>query len=333
METVRKILLDTDPGGDDSVALLWLANCVHQGLAELVAVTTAAGNVSAHRTFTSASQLLALGGLPAVPVGRGQAAETPQADASHIHGADGMGNLAQTLPPSRHDWLTAPTSVEVLIDTIAAHPGEVTIAAIAPFTNLAQAEAQHPGILRQAQEVVLMAGAVQAPGNVTPTAEFNVWFDPAAAHTVLNSGAKIVVIPLDVTRHLIFTEAMAQQITQAHATTPLAQFLLQLCRFMTQTALTYRETAGVPGFLVHDAATIAYLLYPELFTFRRVNLQVETLGQWTYGQTVVDWRHQPKPAANVWLATQVDATNFFACLVEDFKMLVAPAGDRAEEQT
>lgn len=328
MPTAAKIILDTDPGGDDSVALLWLLSLVQQGFAELIAVTTAAGNVSAHRTFASASQLLGLLGFAAVPLGRSQGLDTPQADASHIHGADGMGNLAQTLPPPPHSWQTAPTSVDLLVQAIAAHPQEITIVAIAPFTNLAQAEQQHPGILQQAREVVLMAGAVQCPGNVTPTAEFNVWFDPPAAQTVLQSGAQVVVIPLDVTRRLIFTEAMAQAVTQATPTTPLAEFIVSLSRFMRQTALAYRETSGTPGFLIHDAATIAYLFYPELFHFRRVNLQVETLGQWTKGQTVLDDRHGPKATANAWLATEVDTDNFFACLLEDLKTLLALNRDR-----
>lgn len=324
---VYNIILDTDPGGDDIFALLWLLSLVQQGFAELVAVTTTEGNVSAQQTFLNASQVLATVGYSQIPVGRGTAAQTsvqstvPSTDASHIHGADGMGNLAASLQPAAHDYEQAPSSVELLIHHLNQAPGDITVVAIGPLTNLAAAEAAQPGILRQAKEIVIMAGAFSCAGNVTPQAEFNVWFNPEAVQTVLNCGKDIVVIPLDVTRHLIFTNAMAEQV-ERHTGDAIATYIRQLCRFLTQTNLAYRETGGCPGFLVHDAATLAYLFYPQTLLLRRAAVQVEITGEWSRGQTIMDRRFLPQTSANAWVATQVDAVNLLAVLVEDLKRLV-----------
>lgn len=322
-----KILLDTDPGGDDIFALLWLQSLVKQGLAELVAVTTAAGNVSAAKTFSSAGQILQLAGADLVEVGRGVLLKEAADDAAHIHGADGMGNLSTTLPPSKQTYATARSSDDIVIDRLSNAPGEITIVAIGPLTNLAAAEAKHPGILQNAKEIVVMAGAFRCPGNVTAQAEFNVWFNPEAAAIVFGSRADIVVMPLDVTRQLIFTPEMAQAVGRVNPSSELTTFLIALCGFMTGTALGYRETSGIPGFLVHDAATLGYLFYPETLLLRRASVQVETQGTWTRGQTLMDDRPIAKPNGNAWVALQVDAAAFFTRFVEDLKYLVHSRGE------
>jgi inosine-uridine nucleoside N-ribohydrolase len=317
---IPKIILDTDPGGDDIFAFLWLLSLVKQGWAELVAVTAADGNVPARRTFSNSSQVLGLGGFSHIEVGRGVPVNGESVeDAAHIHGSDGMGNLSHTLPPATHRWETARDSDELLIDKLNAAPGEITIVAIAPLTNLAAAEMKSPGILKKAREIVIMAGAFYCPGNITPHAEFNSFYNPKAARIVFDSRNDIVVMPLDVTRKLIFTRDMAQAVNQANPESTLSQFAIALCDFMTGTALTYRETRGIPGFLVHDAATLGYLFYPETLMLRRANVRVETRGEWTRGQTLIDSRHSTKVDANAWVALQVDEVGFFASFVEDLK--------------
>ncbi|MBE9011264.1 nucleoside hydrolase [Pseudanabaenaceae cyanobacterium LEGE 13415] len=318
---IPKIILDTDPGGDDIFALLWLQSLVKQGLSELVAVTTAGGNVAPEKTFSSASRVLSLGGLAAVEVGRGVAiAKTPD-DASHIHGSDGMGNLSAQLPAPVHCYETARYSDEILIDRLTATPGEITVIAIAPLTNLAAAEKKSPGILRNAKEIIIMGGAFHCPGNVTPHAEFNLWFDPAAAEIVLNSRDDLVITSLDVTRRLVFTREMGKAIARSNPTSELSKFLTNLCEFMISTALKYRETDGIEGFLVHDAATLGYLFYPETMRWRRAKVQMETRGEWTKGMTAIDDRNCAKQPANAWIASDVDATRFFTNLIEDLKAL------------
>jgi inosine-uridine nucleoside N-ribohydrolase len=321
--SLPKIILDTDPGGDDTFALLWLLSLVKQGLAELVAVTAADGNVSVQRTFTNSSQILGLAGYSQIPVGRGVVVnDDAVTNASHIHGIDGMGNLSNYLPPASHNWATAPASDAMIVEHLSAAPGEITLVAIGPLTNLAAAETKRPGILRQAKEIVLMAGAFHGPGNVTPHAEFNIWFNPDAAQTVFESRADIVVMPTDVTNHLIFTQAMAEAVSRANQDSIIAQLLTRLCKFMISTSTGYRETSGVEGFLVHDAATLGYLFYPQAFLFQRAKVYVETQGQWTKGQTLIDRRLSPQLDANAWIALQVDQAKLFTNLIEDLRSLL-----------
>jgi len=329
-DRIPKIILDTDPGGDDIFALFWLQSLVKQGLAELIAVTTAGGNVSVEKTFSSASRILSLGGLPDVEVGRGAAIEHSADDAAYIHGTDGMGNLSSQLPNPIHSYKAARYSEDILIEQLNQMPGEIIVVAIAPLTNLAAAEKKSPGILKKAKEIIIMGGAFTCPGNVTPYAEFNLWFDPEAAEIVLESRHDLVITSLDITRQLIFTREMAQSIAsqlasetaQTNPESKLAQFLLKLCEFMIGTALEYRETNGVSGFLLHDAATLGYLFYPETLLWKRAKVQIETRGTWTRGQTLIDDRNLAKQPSNAWVAVEIDAARFFTNLTEDLKSLV-----------
>ena len=267
--------------------------------------------------------MLELGNLSHVPVGRGVIAIAHETeDAAHIHGSDGMGNLSRTLPPPSHSYDEAPFSDELIIDALQADPGEITLIAIGPLTNLAAAETKRPGILQLAKEIVVMGGAMQCRGNITPHAEFNIWFNPTAAATVFHSRNDSVVIPMDVTTQLVFTPYMAQLATRSAIDSPLAIFIRQLCEFMVGTALSYRETNGTQGFLVHDAATLAYLFYPETLLLRRSHLEVETQGPLTRGQTLIDRRHRAKTEANAWVAMQVEVQGVFTNLVEDLNHLV-----------
>lgn len=320
-----KIILDTDPGGDDSFAFLWLLSLVKQGLAELVAVTSVDGNVHARLTFAAAAKLLALCGVDGVEIGRGVigGSQSDVDDAGAIHGEDGMGNLSHTLPEPTQQYETARYSDDLLIDALQAAPGEITVVAIAPFTNLAAAEGKSPGVLQLAKEVVIMGGAFRAAGNITPEAEFNIAYDPEAAQVVFNCCSNIVVLPLDITDHIVFTPDMAAQVSNTNPNSTISQFIVALCTFMTGTALAFRETQGRSGFLVHDAATLAYLFYPEMLRFRRAQVQVETNGDWTRGKTLFDNRHKTKVGANAWVALDVDAPNLLAALIEDLKLLVA----------
>lgn len=316
------IILDTDPGGDDAVALLWVLSLVQQGNANLTAVTSVGGNVAVAQTFANASRILALGGFQHIEVGRGVAINSAALDASHIHGQDGMGGLSNLLPVSPHQYELARSSEDIIIHHLTVNPGVVTLVAIGPLTNLAAAEAKCPGILRQAREVVVMGGAFRCRGNVTSHAEFNLWFDSEAAQVVLQSGSNVVVIGLDVTHRLIFTRDMAQAVQRCAKGSAIATFLVALSECMIATNLSYRETGGIEGFLVHDAATLAYLFYPETLLFRRAQVDVETQGERTRGQTLMDDRHVAKPGANAWVALQVDHQTLLANLVEDLKRFV-----------
>ena len=318
---MTKIIFDTDPGGDDIFALLWLLSLQKQGKAELIAVTTAEGNINSKLTFINASKVLSLGGFEQVELARGVTVKKSQvADAAYIHGMDGMGNISNSLLAAKHDFDSAIYSDELIIDKLNAHPGEITIIAVAPLTNLAAAETKNPGILKKAKEIVIMGGAFKVPGNVTPHAEFNIFYNPEAAEKVFASCNNIVVLPLDITEKLIFTPEMAEDIVR-NSESNLTQFISDLCNFMTETNLRYRQTKGKKGFLVHDGAAVAYLFYPDTLLFRRAKVDIETKGNYTQGKTLFDERFQAKSDANAWVALQVDKVGLLASLLEDLNFL------------
>ena len=318
------ILLDTDPGGDDAVALLWLAALVKRGLAELAAVTTTGGNVRASLTYAGAAKLLHLADLDQVPLGRGgDRKDGPIADAAHIHGEDGMGACSEILltPPSR-TIDQAPNSVDVIVETLTARPGAVSVLAIGPLTNLAVAERRCPGILRQAREVIIMGGAFDGPGNVTPVAEFNAAFDAEAVEAVLASGGDTVWLPLDVSRQVCLPRDRIAALHDAFASSAIARFVDRLCQFMSRTAQQYGETVGAPSFLIHDALTVAYRFYPHLLRFRRGRIAIETAGHHCAGQTLLDNRPTPDPNSNAWVACAVEADPLLDRLLEDLRYLI-----------
>lgn len=322
----RKILLDTDPGGDDAVALLWLQSLVRQGYATWAGVSTAGGNVAPALTFAAACKLLELGGFDGVPVARAVPFRGAIADAAYVHGADGMGNLAGTLPDPRRSYADAPPADAFIADTLAAHPGEIDLVAIAPLTNLAAAEARSPGVLRLARQIVIMGGAFDVPGNVSPRAEFNFAFDPEAAAAVLAAREDCLLVPLDATARVCFAETRAIAACEPDPDGAGARFLRGLTQFMTRTALALKETAGEPGFLVHDAVAVAYLFYPQVLRLRRARVAVDVGHSHGRGQAIADDRLRPQPGANAWIAAEVDADRLLAALTEDLRFWVA---DRA----
>lgn len=320
----RRILFDTDPGGDDIFALMWLQSLAKQGHAEIVAVTTVAGNVGGEQTFANAGRILALGGFTDVEVGRCSVRKEQDVDAAHIHGDDGVGDLSDRLPAATAHFRDARLSADIIVEKLASQPGDITLVAVGPLTNLAAAEKQRPGILQKAREVVVMGGAFRHRGNITATAEFNIFCDPEAAETVFSSARDIVVLPLDVTTQINFTPEHALAIHQVAEDPTVAEFIVELTHFLTKTTKGFRDTDGeAAGFHVHDAATLAYLFHPQTLLLQRAEVRVETKGQWTRGQTVYDQRNGAKWQANAWVAQQVDAPNLLAILSEDLKLLCA----------
>jgi inosine-uridine nucleoside N-ribohydrolase len=322
-----KIILDTDPGADDIFALLWLLSLSLQpslkSHIEIAAITTVGGNVPERSTFQAAHKILNLLGIKGIEVGRAAPRLRGEIiDAAHIHGQDGMGNLSHTLPEVEAELSQARCADDVIIDKLSQAPGEIDLVAIGPLTNLAAAETKSPGILSQAKSIVIMGGAFECPGNVTPEAEFNIAFDAHAAAQVFASSDRIVVLPLDITSHLILTSEMLGSITKANPQTKLAIFLDQLGHFMFQTNQEHRETGGVEGCLMHDASAIAYLFYPETLWLQRARVEIETEGKFTEGKTLYDRRHYPKTSPNAFVATQVDANSLMAALAADLKYLL-----------
>lgn len=313
-------MIDCDPGADDVFALLW-SLVLHNKRAtplQLKAISSVGGNVSADHTYANVLRMLEFTGTQGIPVGKDLRPVMSSSDASHIHGEDGIGWLSNFLPP-----VTLPSetidSVDLIIKTIKEYPG-LTILATGPLTNLAAAERREPGILNQCQYIVAMGGASKVGGNVTPVAEFNIWYDAASADEVVKSCNNLILIPLDVTTSFIYspeeTEAIVWQVNESNK----AQFLKELTQFTINSNRKFRETQYKNGFFVHDAHTIGFLAYPHLYKWSFVDLSVETVGEHTRGQTVVDRRNHPRSNINkTLLITDVDKNGILEAMTEDLK--------------
>ena len=299
--------MDVDTGVDDALALLLALSSPE---VELVGISTVAGNVPLPRTTDNTLRLLQWAGRGDVSVYVG--AERPlvrnAVAAADVHGATGLG--AAQLPEAR----TSPAGdgVEFLLSTLQARPGEVILVATGPLTNLARAEAQVPGVLRRARQVVIMGGAMRAPGNVTPTAEFNFYADPHAARQVLASEAELVLVGLDVTDQVVLEQAALQSCAG-----PRAAF----CRAACEPVIAFESAHyGFAGMHVHDPVALGAALWPQLFRTQQLWVDVETTGELTAGQVVVDQRtlasDQERLGRPVACAIDVDQARFLELFTE-----------------
>ncbi|ANY87726.1 MULTISPECIES: nucleoside hydrolase [Pseudomonas] len=305
----RDLIIDTDPGADDVVALL-LAMASPEDL-NLRAITTVAGNVRLDKTSRNARLAREWGGREDIPVyaGAGRPLVRKPIYADDIHGQEGLEGVKVHVPKQ---GLAQGSAVQYLVDTLSgAEPHSVTVAMLGPQTNLALALIQKPEIVKGIKEVVVMGGAHFNGGNITPVAEFNLYADPHAAEVVLASGVKLTYVPLDLTHKVITSDARFKQ---------LAAIDNQAGRRVVDILDAYvkhdMDLYGMPGGPVHDASVIAYLIKPELFSGRRVHMEVDSREGPTFGQTVVDWYAVLKRPANVLWLNEGDAQGFFDLLSE-----------------
>lgn len=310
------VLIDTDPGADDMFALIRALIMHKKEHIALQAITTVGWNVWPTATFENACRACQMMGVD-LPIWRVPEPKQHQSDASHIHGKDGIWGLSSLIPLTKK--VDERESVDLLIETINQHVGTLTILAFGPLTNLAAAEQKKPGILRQAKQIILMGWAFFTGGNVTPAAEFNVWFDPQSAKIVMESGANLAIMPLDITESYTFGLEDLLPILDHVNNDTYRKFLLELTKFTIGTNMGFRETHYKKGFFVHDATTVAFFLYPHLFQGTFYKVMVETLGEFTKGKTLVDVRNQPKQGVNAFVARKVDAQWFLEAMTEDFK--------------
>ncbi len=313
------VLIDCDPGADDVFALLWLLinhKFSHISM-DVIGITTVGGNVSAQKTYENALRMCQFVGVDAIPVGKDHRQIVAQ-DASHIHGEDGIGNLSNMFPPVQFPG-TELDSVDMLIDAIQKYWKDLAILATWPLTNLALAEERSPGILQKARKIIAMGGAIDIQWNVTPVAEFNVFYDAPSAAKVLTATNNILLAPLDLTTSMTFTQEDMENCFKNINNSVKQEFARKLTEFIISTNMMFRETAYEKGFYVHDAHTIGLLLYPHIYkgTFYQVN--VETKGEFTTGQTIVDTRNHARVETNCYVATECNKSLFLEAISEDFK--------------
>lgn len=304
---VRKIIIDTDPGQDDAVAIL-LALASPEDV-EVLGIAAVAGNVPLHLTEKNARIICELAGKPNTMVFAG--CDAPLArklvTAEHVHGKTGLDGpvLADPSMP-----LQPAHAVDFIIETLRREPtGTVTLCPLGPLTNIATALQKAPDIAPRIQEIVLMGGAYFEVGNITPSAEFNIYVDPDAADIVFKSGVALVVMPLDVTHKALTTRSRIEAF-RSLGTDP-GRVVAEWTDFFERFDMEKYGSQGAP---LHDPCVIAYLINPELFTGRHINVVIETKGEFTSGMTVADWWRVSARPPNATFMGDVDADAFFDLL-------------------
>jgi len=297
----KKIFIDTDPGIDDSMGIL-LAFASPE--VEIAGFSAVYGNTGVDVTAKNALRLVELAGHPEIPVAAG--AEKPllrpfTGKGWHVHGKNGLGEVDFPEPTLELDPRRAP---QLIIDTIMANPGEITLVPLGPLTNVALAVATEPRIAENVKEVVLMGGAASVAGNASPVAEANIRNDPEAAHIVFHAGWPLTMVGLDVTQQSVMTQAYMDRLRGAN--NRWTDFIYAI----TKHYLDFYRGLGIDGMPVHDSSAIAYVIDPTLFETKHVYTDVDHQSQHHHGQTVPDWRGQRELEPNVNVCVDVDSERF-----------------------
>jgi purine nucleosidase len=310
----KKIILDCDPGIDDALAITF---AVGSPDLDLIGITSVAGNVGIDLTTSNAQRVCEFIGAPGIPVTRGSAAPLlrPPIDARLVHGDSGLGGAR--LP----DPLTRPAgghAIDYIIETIKAAPGEITLVATGPLTNIALAVHREPGLVNLVSDFVIMGGSA-GRGNVTPAAEFNIGADPEAAAVVFRAGWTVTMVGLDVTLQARATAAVRDRLA------PLGPLAAELVLPGLDQYATDADPLGAtdgPGPAVHDVVAMAYTASPGLLGCLPARVEVETTGRWTSGMTVTDFA-APEKEQNALVATAIDVRRFWDLVLDSYHRVSA----------
>lgn len=285
----QKIIIDTDPGIDDAMAIFY---ALQSPELDVVGLTTIFGNGHVDVTTTNALRLLEIAGRADIPVAAGAAnpiATVYPGPAPEVHGEDAQGNLF--LPPPDGKPVKE-TAAEFIIDQVMGHPGEITLVPVGPLTNIALALRLEPRIARNVKDVVLMGGAAFVPGNITPAAEANIWNDADAADLVFSADWPVTMVGLDVTHRVMMSRRHAESYGDIH--TPMAQHVRRIIPVYLD---FYSQGREIDGMYVHDSTAVSYVLSPELFTIRQYPIMVDTTRGISRGKT---WPITSSTRLSVW---------------------------------
>ena len=306
--SARKIIIDTDPGQDDAFAILLALGSPEL---EVVAVTAVAGNVPLSRTERNARQILELAGRPDIRVAPGCARPMvrPLRTAEYVHGESGLEGWDAPAPST--PALKA-HGVDLIIDAVMAAPeGEITLCMLGPLTNIAMALVKEPRIAPRIREIVLMGGGYFEGGNITPSAEFNIFVDPHAAHVVFTSGAPLTMAPIDCTYKATLTPAWLRRLRALGGGAALAA--AGMAEFYQRYG---NQKFGTDSYPLHDPCVIGYLLKPEIFSGKNCDVEIEIASPLTMGATVVDWWNVTKRAPNCMVLRNLDTSAFYDLMLE-----------------
>ncbi len=293
----RKVIIDCDPGIDDAVALII---ALFDPRLDVVAVTTSAGTVLADQSAQNVQSLIEKLDPPRFPrVGLGTDPEdAPVLDESELHGADGLGNLGL----ARIDRQHLMPSDKLIVDRIKSDPGRVTILSLGPLTGIARAMQRDPSIISQIDRIVVVGGAVPGEGDITPAAEFNMYFDPVSANRVLRSATTKTLLPLEIAQQVRFDLDLISILPLKYTR---AGGLLQ--PMLSHMFRSYRQLRGMETIVLKGVIGVAYLLEPELFQCDQHSVAVEEQGTLTRGATIVDRRPQAAVSRDLEIISGVDA--------------------------
>jgi len=311
---MHRILIDTDPGVDDALAILLAMKSPE---IRVEALTTVSGNVYVDQATDNLLRILGLLDLSEFPIvakGEAQPLVKPLVKAEHVHGEDGLGNINKLYmsdgnpryPLAKCD-ISQLSGVDLILEMVDRYPDELVLVALGPLTNISKAIKKDREHMQKLKSIVLMGGVFSEYGNVTTTAEFNVFVDPHAAHDVFNSGVPVHIAPLDVTHQVALTGERLNIEVQGR-TDIISRFLKE----STQACMEfYSEHVGFYGLHIHDALPIGMLTHSQYFQSVEAYVQVETEGNLTSGMTVADLRRERRidnPNASVCI--EVDADKF-----------------------
>jgi inosine-uridine nucleoside N-ribohydrolase len=301
--TPTKIIIDTDPGIDDAMAILF---ALRSPALEVVGITTVFGNATIDNATANALTLVGLEGSQ-VPVARGAGqplVKERRPAPAFVHGADGLGEVGRQQPVGS---VVGSSAAQFIVESARRYPGEITLVPLGPLTNVALALAIEPRLPALVKEVVLMGGAARVEGNVSPVAEANIFGDPHAADIVFKTPWKVTMVGLDVTTQVRMTDPVLQRIAEANPR--LGELIFSITRYYK----SFYESRGVHGgFYVHDPSAIAYVIDPGLFEAWEARVRVATEGL-ASGQTVTVFGTPPEfwtpwhEAPEVWVCREVEA--------------------------
>jgi inosine-uridine nucleoside N-ribohydrolase len=317
----RPVLIDTDPGTDDAMAILLALTSPE---VDVRAFTVVGGNVPEAQGLENALRLVSLAGRCDIPVAGGAARPLAQRliTAEFVHGKNGMGDIEMPASRCTADKRFGP---DLIIEMVRAMPGQLTLVPVGPLTNIALAVLKDPGIVPLVKEVVIMGGSI-TEGNVTAAAEANVYNDPEAAQVVFDAGWKVTMVGLDVTHKTQFRRSHLERLARTHGT--LNDFATKVMTFLIELSAKFGED-GTP---MHDPLAMGVAIDPSFVKTKNMRIDVETRGQFTRGATVGN-RHNAvehnelqgdryvmtgidRVQPNAWVAVEVDAERYLSFFID-----------------
>lgn len=316
---MQRILIDTDPGVDDAFAIIL---AMRSPELQIAAITTVCGNVpvtQATRNLLTILGVLDLKAFPIIAQGEAEPLAKPLVTAAHVHGEDGLGNISELrsadgnlLYPPVNAAVSSVSGADLILEMVSHYPDELIIVTLGPLTNVAKAIRKDASKMQRVQKIVVMGGAFEAYGNVTTTAEFNIFVDPEAAHEVFHFGVPVHIVPLDATHQVVLTgERLHAEVEKRDSK------IFSFLKDSTEACMEfYRQHIGFWGFYIHDALPIGMLTHPDYFESVAAYVQVETEGTLTNGMTVADLRRErqsshPNAQVCVKVAAEAFLDNFF----------------------